>query len=141
MDSKPDSLKIYFNSDEGLNELIPATSLGGDRYKLDATPWYQYGISKNDIVAALPDANGITVFSHLIEKSGHKTIRFILEGEDTELFEKISSLGCQYHNAYQSVIAVDVPAGIDLDDLLDMLETHEVYYEYGDPEQDSEEGH
>lgn len=132
---------ITFTDAEGQAELVPATPLGANRYRLDGTPCHLYGISRNDIIEALPADGGSTAFSRMIEKSGHKTIRFILEGEDEALIEKILAHGCQCHKAYQSVIAVDLPPGVDMDGLLDILETHEAYYEYADPELEPEGPH
>src|SRR5437867_12130575 len=54
-------VKIAFTDDDGQVETLWAFDLGGGRYRLDSTPWVQYGVSWMDEVTvrvALEDRSG-----------------------------------------------------------------------------------
>src|SRR5439155_27088962 len=43
-------VKIAFTDDDGQVETLGAFDLGGGRYRLDSTPWFQYGVSWKEVV-------------------------------------------------------------------------------------------
>jgi len=44
------SLEVALTDDDGQVETLWAFDLGGGRYRLDSTPWFQYGVSWKDVV-------------------------------------------------------------------------------------------
>ena len=72
-------VKIAFTDDDGQVETLWAFDLGGGRYRLDSTPWFQYGVSWKDVVAARPDSDGLLCFTQVLEKSGYRTVRVAFE--------------------------------------------------------------
>src|ERR1700750_3313832 len=60
-------------------ETMWATPVGPDRYRLENSPFYAYGVSWLDIVEARPEDPGdLPVVVRRVEKSGHRTLRLIL---------------------------------------------------------------
>ena len=75
-------------------------------------------------------------FIRVIEKSGHRTIRVILEdGEGKkEVLEEIVKLGCTYEGANDIYFGVDIPPEANLEALTTFLTKREDQWEHGDPE-------
>src|SRR4051794_33172617 len=71
--------KVTLRSPEGDVETLWATNVGDNRYRLDNTPWYAYGVSWKDIVEARPDDDGQLQFQRVVVKSGHRTVRIRAE--------------------------------------------------------------
>lgn len=134
-------VKIAFQDLDGQIESLWASELSENRFQLNNSPWFQYGLSYMDIIEAFPSKDGLPEFCRVIEKSGHRTIRFILEHEDKTLLESIKAADCTFEGAYSKVFALDIPPGVDIENVLDILEEHKVYYEIADPEpKDPEQG-
>ena len=61
-------------------ETLWAFDLGEDRYRLDNSPFYAYSVSPGDTVNAPVDPDeGRPTFSRVLEKSGNRTVRVILD--------------------------------------------------------------
>lgn len=87
--------KVAFTDDHGDVETLWAFDLGNGRYKLDSTPWYQYGVSYQDIIAAAP-RDGQLHFERVIIKSGYRTLRARSESAVPQsLLESLVSIGCK----------------------------------------------
>ncbi len=57
-------------------ETLWATPVGRDRYKLDNSPFYAYGVSWQDVIEARPEREGdLPTLVRVVEKSGNRTIR------------------------------------------------------------------
>lgn len=84
-------VKVAFRDSEGDVETLWAYDLGGNRYRLDNTPWFQYGVSFEDVIEALPEADGMRFFTQVLAKSGFRTVRV---RDDTKVSETLlKSLG------------------------------------------------
>ena len=120
---------------EATTETLWALNLGEGRYQLDNTPWFAYGVSWQDVVEAVPEAEGgFPVFRRVVQKSGHRTLRTALPESATEAFlEEIKGLGCSFEGANREFIAIDVPPAVELQRVTDFLEEKEVEWEYADP--------
>ena len=131
---EPQLTKVAFTSDDGLVETMWAFDLGQGRYKLDSTPWYQYGISYQDIVAAEPDERGQLFFTRVIAKSGVRTLRVRSDGPvPQELLDQLVSAGCQFEGAKPNFIGIDVPPGVELSTATTLLMKSGLEWEYADP--------
>src|SRR5947208_4912603 len=100
-------VKIAFTDDDGQVETLWAFDLGGGRYRLDSTPWFQYGVSWKDVVAARPDSDGLLCFTQVLEKSGYRTVRVAFEertGAENPILSGLQSLGCSFEGGKQPPI-------------------------------------
>jgi hypothetical protein len=101
------------DDDEVYVETPWAIPVGRNRYKLDNCPFYAYGVSWGDVVEAAPQSNGVfPLFIRVLEKSGHRTVRLILDppsnkSEDSQdLLDTLVRMGCSYEGANPSYIVV-----------------------------------
>lgn len=125
--------KVAFTDDVGDVETLWAFDLGGGRYKLDSTPWYQYGVSYQDIIsAALRD--GRLHFERVVDKSGYRTLRVRSDNAVPQrLLDSLIAIGCNFEGANPTFIAIDVPAHIDLSAATDLLVASGLEWEHADP--------
>jgi len=116
-------VKIRLADDDGNVETVWATSLGGDIYRIDNTPWYAYGISWNDIVEAkAPSPPEGLAFTRVVQKSGHRTVRIILdEAERPEALASLSGLGCTYEGSNGRFFGIDIPPQANFDAIVQFL--------------------
>ncbi len=142
-DSKPDS-KVLFRvpNDNGSAEVetLWATALGNDLYRLENSPFYAYSMSWLDVVYAPYDEDeDRPTFQRIAEKSGHKTVRVIFDppvedgNESDRVLKKLVNAGCSYEGANPTYIAIDIPSGVDLEDVRQLLIDAEMQWEYADP--------
>ena len=131
--SEPELTKIAFTDAEGGVETLWAFDLGGGRYKLDSTPWFQYGVSYQDVVSAiLRDEQ--PHFVQVLTKSGYRTLRVRSDTTvPSSLLDMLVALGCKYEGANPSFIAIDVPANVELHAATALLVQSGLEWEYGDP--------
>ena len=125
--------KIAFTDDQGDIETLWAFDLGGGRYKLDSTPWYQYGVSYQDIVSAsLRD--GRLHFDRVLAKSGYRTLRVRSDQRVPQaLLDSLVAIGCSYEGANPTFISIDVPSNTELHAAVDLLMTSDLEWEHADP--------
>lgn len=125
-------------------ETLWATHLEGDRYKLDNSPFYAYGVSWEDVVLApfSQDEDG-AVFERVLVKSGNRTIRiaFDIPVEDgnasAKILDGVVALGCDYEGASRKHISVNVPPHVFLDAVRDYLTQQSATWEHADPTYES----
>jgi hypothetical protein len=117
--------KVLFRvtEDDGsaIVETLWAYELGKDRYKLDNSPFYAYGVSWGDtVLAPLDESEGLPTFRSVLEKSGNRTVRIIFDppvvsGDASDLvLKELLDLGCDFEGAKSRRIAVNVPPVVDL---------------------------
>ena len=107
-------VKIAFTDDDGQVETLWAFDLGGGRYRLDSTPWFQYGVSWKDVV----------------------TVRVAFEertGAENPILSGLQSLGCSFEGANSRLFAIDIPPEVSLQAVRDFLVSNKVQWEYADP--------
>ena len=138
------SAKVLFRvleDDGSVNvETLWASDLGESRYRLANLPFYAYAVSLGDIVSAPFNVDeGFPTFARVISKSGNRTIRVILDmppesaHRSAELLKHIEALGCSYEGAGKSYIALNVPPGVTLAKVTNLLGTFGVEWEHADP--------
>ena len=130
----PKFVKITFGDGDGDSESLWAIDLGDGAFKLDSTPWFQYGVSWRDIVEAEPDRSGLLCFTRIKEKSGHRTLRARSENPiDQAVLDAITSAGCSYEGATPKYIAIDAPPEVELSAVVRALDASGLEWEYADP--------
>lgn len=141
--AKPDS-KVLFRvpRDDGTAdvETLWATSLGGDRYKLDNSPFYAYSVSWQDVVLApWSEDESFPTFERVVEKSGNRAVRVFFDppvgaGNASDLIlQGLVGLGCSYEGASPSYIAINIPQAVELGTVTAFLIASGVNWEHADP--------
>jgi hypothetical protein len=128
--------KIAFTDEDGRVETLWAVHVGPDRYRLDNSPWYQYGVSYGDVVEATAETEGFPAFRRVVEKSGYRTVRVVFD-ETLEkghpFFTAVQELGCSFEGANGRLIAIDIPPSVALESVTKLLIERGVQWEYADP--------
>ena len=133
-EDEPQLVKVAFRDSEGDVETLWAFDLGGNKYRLDNTPWYQYGVSFEDVIEALPEHDGMRFFMRVVEKSGFRTVRVRDDTKVPEpLLAALSAMGCSYEGANPKFIAIDIPPKVDLDGVVRLLIESGTEWEHADP--------
>lgn len=121
-------------------ETLWAYDLGDNRYKLDNTPFYAYGVSLGDTVLAPHNADeGRPAFDRVLSKSGNRTIRVAFEppvepgNPSDHVLQRLVQLGCQYEGANPRYIAITVPPEVDLSAVASCLVECQANWEHADP--------
>lgn len=118
-----------------------ASSLGNNRYQLKNFPFFYYGISYDDILEAVPryDDDPRPYLTKIITKSGHKTVRIILEASiaDSEearaILAKLSEMGCGYEGNGATFFVVNIQPHCDFSAVCDFLSSRDIQWEHADP--------
>ncbi len=125
-------------------ETLWATSVGKDQYQLNNSPFYCYGVSWFDIVLApFDEEEGFPTFQKVVTKSGHRTIRVVFDppiedgNTSDQLLKGLLSLGCTYEGANRAYVAIDVPPGVDLQNVRLYLMDSDATWEHADPTYDA----
>ena len=108
----------------------------GEYFRLDNLPWFAYGVSDDDIVEATPtESIGVYEFVRVRAPSGNRLIRiFFSEPDDSQLIlERLIEFGCHYEGLNAKLVAVSVPASIDLDSVCNYLTNAGATWEYANP--------
>lgn len=133
-------VKIGIKNEEGQVETLWATPVAQNLYRLENSPFRAYGISWLDIVRAEPDEDGFRFFVKVEKKSGHRTVRVIVEADSSmdvpTLISQLEILGCTCEGAFSQLIAIDIPAQVELRQVTEYLVSVKLQWEYVDPTYD-----
>ncbi|MBB3121714.1 DUF4265 domain-containing protein [Pseudoduganella violacea] len=123
-DMYPDA-KVLFrhrNGDGSIGgEMLWATSLGADQYRLESFPYFVRGISWGDVVLAPFVAHdGAPAFQRVLLKSGHGTISVFFElpiidgNRSDQILAHLVRLGCHYRydGMKRRHAAISIPPGM-----------------------------
>jgi hypothetical protein len=123
-----DRVKVRFKlaQDEGWppvgSEGLWAEPLGGDRFRIDNTPWFVPNIASEDIVEALADRDSVLWATRKIAHGGRLVVRVIpfrngpLNGNLQAVLDAFAGLGVSGEGAapaYQ-LVALDIAPDSDL---------------------------
>src|SRR4051794_22166352 len=98
-------------------ESMWATAINGHLYRIENSPFYAYGVSWKDIAEALPGEDGALEFERVVEKSGHRTVRVILEKTSQSdagkhILDQLVAMGCSWEGMNTRLICIDLPAAV-----------------------------
>ncbi len=117
-----------------------AEPLGYNRYRLENSPFYAYGVSWQYVVeATVEDKIGFSVFRKVVAKSGHRTVWVMYDpparngNVSQPTLDGIVALGCNYEGANPSFIAVDIPPETNLPSVYEFLNSKDPQWEHADP--------
>src|SRR4051794_33643503 len=60
----------------GRTEQLWVRRLDGETFEVCCLPFFPYGIALGDVIAARPDEADRVVFDRVVQKSGHRLLRF-----------------------------------------------------------------
>jgi len=136
MKDSQEMVKVGIRDEEGQVETLWATPIDRRLFRLENSPFFAYGISWLDIVRAEPEDDGFLFYVKVEKKSGHRTIRVIVE-EDSNLVPALVSqlniLGCTCEDAFPRLIVINIPAQVELRQVAEYLISTELQWEYADP--------
>ncbi len=145
-ESKP-TAKVLFRvpeEDGSANvETLWAFDLGEDRYRLDNSPFFAYSVSVGDVVYAPIDPDeGRPTFIRVLEKSGNRTLRVILDppiadgNSSDDTVKELLALGCSYEGANTTYLCVVIPQEAGFAAVCSHLTLRKVQWEHADPTYD-----
>lgn len=95
-------------------------------YRIANLPFYSQDVCYDDEVAVQIEADGLKWFRQVGRSSGNSTLRvvFFKAGRERipEVLERINALGCRWEGMSQAFFAVNVPASVPLDSVLEYLQ-------------------
>lgn len=136
--------KVLFRvpDDEGgvTVETLWAFPLGDDRYTLDNSPFYAYGVSWQDTVfAPIDPQEDMPTFHAVMAKSVNCTIRIILDppvapgNRSDQVLQGLVALGCSYEGANSRYFSLNIPPAVDLQAVRSYLIQQDTQWEHADP--------
>jgi hypothetical protein len=109
-------------------DTVWAEPLGNDRFRIESCPFFAYGLSRDDVVWAAAEGGG-PILDDVLEKGGHRTLRFALapavelrSAAVQRLLERVGEAGCTYELLRPRFVAIDVAPEVDLAVLADLLQ-------------------
>ena len=127
-------------TDGGMAETLWAVRVGGDRFRLDNSPWFAYGVSVGDVVEAREYAPDMFDFVRVVEPSGTRTVRLNLAPDadaaspaGKRVLDGLLALGCAYEGANTRFIAVTIPPAVDLAAIQRYLTSNAIAWESANP--------
>ncbi len=125
------------------DEWLWAEPLGADRYRVESSPFFAYGLSHGDVVRAEPD-DPMPRLVAVERKGGHRTLRLALDDpwdidrrEVEEYLDGLLELGCTYEAMPPRIVALDVPPEIDVEPVVARLQARVedgmLVWEWADP--------
>lgn len=131
--TRANQVKVQFRVDpddqRGVRtESLWAEKVGPGEFRILSSPFFVFGISAEDVVAAEEVNGGGLTFQCVISRGGHSTYRVFLQGDRTikgndfrDYWEPISAQGATFENADDHFVAVDIPLGKDVAKIYELL--------------------
>ena len=129
-------------SDEVEVEFLWADQVGENRYQLKNFPFFAYGVSYDDIVEAelKYEDDPYPYLTRVVEKSGHRTIRIILDKSAKKskrskgILSHIAAMDCGYQGTDgETYFVINIQPHCDYDAVRDYLNEEDIRWEYADP--------
>ena len=121
-------------------ETLWATNLGDDKYRLENSPFWAYGVSWEDIVLApFSEIEGHPTFQTIVAKSGNRTIRVVFDPpiengyQSNQMLQGLVALGCSYEGANDMYVSVNIPPNVEIDSVREYLIEQGATWEHADP--------
>lgn len=134
-------VKVLLQADDKI-ETLWAVRVGPDRFRLDNSPFWAYGLSSGDVVEARLSADGALAFERVHEKSGHRTVRVVLDPPadrapaSQAVLDGLVAIGATYEGMHPGYLAIDVPPTVALEQVVAFLVASGHQWEHADPPYD-----
>lgn len=108
------------------NEILWARHVKEHEYQILNSPFFASGISYLDLVTVIP-SNQMLVFSEVVQRGGHSTVRIYCPKENMERFNKywdlIEALDCTFErfNERLPLYSIDIPPATDIHKVYELL--------------------
>lgn len=133
-------VKVQFYDPDVGYENLWAARVKRQRYRIESIPFFIYGVSLHDVVAASPDHEGRLQFTKVVEASGNRTLR-VRSAEFAKnpakrkaVTTRLERLDCGVEIQRGRLLAVNVPRTVDLKTVIEYLNGVRLRWEYGNPE-------
>jgi hypothetical protein len=133
------SVKVQFYDPVVGYENIWAMPLGDGTYRLENPPFFVYDVSVDDVVSAIPNEDGLPQFLTVVRRSGNRTLRARskdLIGDSalrSNIENHLEQIGCVVEEHRERLLAINVPAGVNLATVTSYLTESGLSWEYGSP--------
>jgi hypothetical protein len=115
-----------------IGEWLWVEKIKGNKYRVENSPFYVYGINYKDVVSQ-KNIDGIPTFDKIILRGGHSTYRILFKEGSThqdfiQIWVQFEELGCTYKYTgedFPLVYAVDVPQYADIYLIYKLLDSGE----------------
>lgn len=99
-------------------------------YEIRNPPFYAYGLSFLDVVAAEADGDGVLRVTGMVRRGGHETLRVILHEDVSNRARKkvtreLEALGVALEAAGERYLALDLPPEASMEAVRDLLDGFE----------------
>jgi hypothetical protein len=134
-----ETVKVQFYDPAIGYENIWAAPLGEGTYRLENPPFFVYDIALDDIVAAVPNEDGLLQFLTLIKRSGNRTLRArskALIGDSvlrSNIEKHLQKMGCVVEEHRERLLAISVPPKAHLPEITSYLTAVGLSWEFGYP--------
>lgn len=98
----------------------------GRAFEIDSIPFFTRDATVGDMVHAVPDQTGALWFDSVEHRSPHSLIRVVFFEPECEpsVIARLKALGCSTEGMQTfKLLAIDVPADVELSDVQDYLRT------------------
>jgi len=128
-----DLVKVMFQLEPGAwhgsaTETLWAARMGPGQYRLENSPFFAFGVSYQDVVAAREDGGHLR-FTEVVRRAGRSTYRIIRKSGAEDAFERLwkplEGAGCTYEKGPNQLLAVDVPPSSNIASVYQLLEAGE----------------
>lgn len=122
-----------------------AEPLGSGRFRIESSPFFAYGVSRDDVVRAAEAAGEEAPrLEDVVEKGGHRTLRLALDSSvdlaDASvqgLLERLLEIGCTHEALRPKLVSIDVPPEVDVAVVAELLQAlvgdRTLLWEWADP--------
>jgi Domain of unknown function (DUF4265) len=129
MKQQSDMTKVLISSSDG-DETLWATPVGAGQYRLENIPFQNYGYAFGDVVQTVPQTEGFPIVTAAAVRSQHSAFRvFVAETVESidalDEWKALHQLRCTYERATKRLFAIDVPAGVNMNDVERFLQEGE----------------
>jgi hypothetical protein len=94
------------------------------------------------VYAPVDPDEGLPTYSQVLEKSGNRTVRVILDpplasgNSSDDLMQELLGLGCTYEGVNPTYLCIVIPPDAEFATVCNRLTSHEVQWEHADPAYD-----
>ncbi|HET6251966.1 MAG TPA: DUF4265 domain-containing protein [Tepidisphaeraceae bacterium] len=132
-------VKVQFYDSIVGYENLWALPLGGSHYRIENVPFFIYDIAFGDVVEASLTDTGVLRFSNVFARSTNRTLRARSDALITDsprssrIAASLEELGCRVEIHHDRLLAINVPVGVNLKRVTDLLANAGLDWEYGSP--------